>query len=752
MANKRNRNRSNKSKPISRKKRDHVITSNSTNTHSKNVDSDACVHQEHHQKVIKGESSSISSSRRNEGSVMSPRTKTLPSRFSCSPSCLKTNSSFSPMTKQELAKSRSHLRGVNLLRKNCIIISGLPKSKFPTTAEIEKFFSRYGKIVMVVENPKGIGMDCFGKKIRSVDGGGEENLIQSNDSSSPSWTMEDHVFLSYMSEKSANLAVRDINSGKILSAASADGHKTMNHVIRSRFVYSPYCDKFLKGEHCRDLHCVLMHEDVKSNRNMLSPTTSPLTPSGNSSSKSSVAKSFKESYQTPPTILTKERRDVVVGSHYSCETVKSTRSFLEVTTGVEWKKGIKQQEDFCDNRESAKENIQRQQHTNNIIDHRNNEMDIRELPILQREHCQNGIAHSCSSTDASDERTMLDDDLHDEDEKYDDDPYNKHNLLFQQLIATPDSTLTKSTISSKLTLNTNDQSMNGYHRDNGKSILGNNRSPIDLCAKELFVSLNLKDMTTENGTILEFPLNEYSPFQHGDVDGEDEDDDDADISSLQTVKMCTSPWDFQSPLQLEKDNFDTLFSNNLLHTSHMMQNNQHPYFGEDRSHLPIDKGRHNHTLLNQQYLEAPNSVLSTTGKSTNQNESSPKNYTGQPMRFPKSPLSTKSTGCYLAQQQQQQQQRQKEPIWVFPPPQNFPPMTNYRSFPQHYGRQNATYYPQQQQQLPRVNFPFPCPMINHLQPHNGSSCGSGGHPYGNQLNPNYFNHIGQSHNFWWNRM
>jgi hypothetical protein len=601
------------------------------------------------------------------------------------------------------------LKGVNILRKNCIIVSGLPKKEFPTAAAIEKFFARYGKIVLVVENPKGIVAHSPRKKYRGETSDHEHDLLhQQNDSW---WSKEGHVvFISYMNEKSATLAVRDINSGKILSAAAADGENAKNS-IHSRFVYSPYCEKFLKGEHCRDLHCVLMHEDVKSNKNAMSPTS----PSG---CKSSVAKSFKESYRTPPIILKKERSSAVAESQYSSEHVKSTRSFLEVTTGVEWR-GIKQED--CENGQSAGEKIHLHHPTSGEIDHGNDEVELAERRI----------ENSVSSTDTSDERTILDNDHNFEDEEDGDDQF-KRDVVFQQLIATPDSTLTKSTISSKLTLNTNDQSLSGHHRDDYKCCMDHKRTISDLCAKELFVAL--KDMASDNCTLFAFPLNEYSPFQHNDdVDGsDDDDDDDADISSLQTVKMCTSPWDFHSPLQLEKDNFDTLFSNNLFH----------------------NKDNRSSTLAKQ-----PNNVTATNyvlAQRKDPNES-PKNFTEHQVHFSKSPLSTKSTRYYPIQQQyQQHQQHPQQQTWLFPPQHhNFPPMPNYRSFPQHYGQNNATFFPQQQH-IPRVNIPFPYPMVSHLQPHSNGGGGGGtggGHPYGDSLNPNGYNPIGHSPNFWWtNRM
>lgn len=712
MANKRNRNRSNKSKTTTRKKRGDGAISHS------NVDTDAVV-REGTEEVLRKESKT------KETGAIVPRGKigtlsNVPS--SILPPPPPPTSINCSIAKQKLAKSRSHLKGVNLLRKNCIIISGLPKTEFPTIAAIENFFSRYGKIVLVVENPKGI-VAHYCPRTKCLSGGSDQDLLQLNDVSSRKNDENRSVFLSYMSEKSANLALRDINSGKILSTIP-DGRSKQN-IVHSTFVYSPYCEKFLKGEHCRDLHCVLMHEDVKSNRNSLSPTSS-------SGSKSSVAKSFKESYRTPPIILKKERSNAVAESQFSSDYFKNTRSFLEVTTGVE-RKGIEQGN--CLNKESGKENIRQQQHAVSEFNERNGEIEFGERSRIQHGNYHNGTEHSCSSTYTSDERTALDDDDYNDEEDADD--QYKRKIVFQQLIGTPDSTLTKSTISSKLTLNTYDQSPNGYSRDGDNSCIESNRSMSDFCAKELFVALK-KDTTSENRTLLAlaFPLNEFSPFQHGDDDDNDGDNDDVDISSLQTVKMCTSPWDFQSPLQLEKDNFDTLYTNNLFHISRL------PNLGADRCHSSVNKN-HCSTLAHRQNLMASNSMLHTTGKRKNQNES-PNKFIGEHHRFSQtsSPLSTKSTGCYPVQQQQQQQNL------LFPQDQSFPPMTNYRSFPQQYRQQqNANYYPPQH--LPRANFPLPYPMIGHLQPHGG---GGVCHPFSNRLHPNCYNPIGQAPIFWWNRM
>ena len=78
------------------------------------------------------------------------------------------------------------------------MISGLPKAEIFTTTAIEKFFSRYGKIEMVLENPNEIAYH------RCESSSSKEHTA--NDDSKHS-SNEGIVFISFMSERSASLAI-----------------------------------------------------------------------------------------------------------------------------------------------------------------------------------------------------------------------------------------------------------------------------------------------------------------------------------------------------------------------------------------------------------------------------------------------------------------------------------------------------------------------------------------------------------------
>jgi len=344
------------------------------------------------------------------------------------------SSSSSSSKKGDLAKSRKHLLGKHVLRKNCIVVSGLSKR------QAQDYFARFGKICQVLERPKGVSVSS---KDKSTCTSSAEKL----DESSPD------VLVKFMTERSASIAVRDTSS-------------------QAHFAYIPsvpYCDKFLNGENCRDLQCIHLHEDVSA----LSPK-----------SQSSAARTFKASFRTTPTILRKEKS--ASSTSTECWSNVKTKSFLEATMGAQ--KG-KSNETRCSGEcliaSSPKESPPERKEDN----------------LFQEDF-------SCSHvTDNSD----------------DDDDETRSGAF--QLIVTPDSTLTKSTYSSIMTGGTTITTANTSH--NSEHSIGTQKEErfvevVGLPAKQLFV---------KDSRVISPPGPPGNSRQ----------------THSESVKMCTSPWQFGSP-------------------------------------------------------------------------------------------------------------------------------------------------------------------------------------------------------------
>jgi len=191
----------------------------------------------------------------------------------------KKSSSPSSLPSKGRAKCHKHLKGVHVLRKNCIVISGLEK------CQVQEYFARFGKICQVVERPKGVEIAANGAKV---------DQRSTHD-----------VLVTFMSERSAYLAVRE--DGKSIGTGNS---------IEAHFAKIPYCDKFLKGKHCQNLECVYIHEDLSA----LSPRSQP-----------TAANTFKAAFRTTPTILRKNQS--ASSTSAACWSNIKTKSFLEATKG-----------------------------------------------------------------------------------------------------------------------------------------------------------------------------------------------------------------------------------------------------------------------------------------------------------------------------------------------------------------------------------------------------------------------------------
>jgi hypothetical protein len=347
-----------------------------------------------------------------------------------------------------VAATKLHLKGVQIPRKKSIIVSGLSRSTFRSISSVQEYFERYGKICQCVENPKGVWLS-------EIEKGG--------------------IFITFMSEKSAFLAIRDTASKPANSALGPD--------VRCRSAHSTHCNEFIREKHCNNLNCVLTHDNVK-NKN-----TSPR-------SISSVAKSFQESFRTAPTILRKEKGAAesaitgagtdkgMVGSDSATKNCWATtpKSFLDAATGT----------------------VQDRSGTPPMKD---NDED----------------GSNCDSFDVLD--TSSGD---------------------FQLIVTPDSTLTKSTFSSRGTNETSSslKTRKSYDDENETKVTFMNE--LQMPPKELFA----------NPPCIRANFGVISPPTHPSKITVE--------SSQQSIQTFHSPWDIKSPIQLEKDNFDTLGQHEIL--------------------------------------------------------------------------------------------------------------------------------------------------------------------------------------------
>ena len=225
----------------------------------------------------------------------------------------------------------------------------------------------------------------------------------------------------------------------------------------------PYCEKFLNGDNCRDLQCIHLHEDVSA----LSPK-----------SQSSAARTFKAAFRTTPTILRKEKS--ASSSSTECWSNVKTKSFLEATMGGQ--KG-KSNERICSG-------------------------ECVESPPETKEDNLFQDDFSCSHvTDNSD----------------DDDDETRSGAF--QLIVTPDSTLTKSTYSSRMTGGTTITTVNTSH--NSEHSIGTQKEDrfvevVGLPAKQLFV---------KDSRVISPPGPPGNSRQ----------------THSEAIKMCTSPWQFGAP-------------------------------------------------------------------------------------------------------------------------------------------------------------------------------------------------------------
>ena len=193
-------------------------------------------------------------------------------------STLKKSLSPLSLSSKGRAKCHMHLKGARVLRKNCIIISGLPK------CQVQEYFVRFGKICQVVERPEGVEIATSA----NVDQGSTRGVL-----------------VTFMSERSASLAIRE--DGKTIGPGNTIG---------AHFAKIPYCDKFLYGKHCLDLECMYIHEDLST----LSPR-----------SQSTAAKTFKAAFRTTPTILKKKKS--ASSNSTECWNNLKPKSFLEATRG-----------------------------------------------------------------------------------------------------------------------------------------------------------------------------------------------------------------------------------------------------------------------------------------------------------------------------------------------------------------------------------------------------------------------------------
>jgi len=369
---------------------------------------------------------------------------------------------------RDLAKTRLHLKGVQVIRKQSIVVSGLPRATFHSMSLVQEHFGRYGKICQCVENPKGIGL--------------AESEIGNDEQFGA-------MFITFMNEKSVSLAVRDIINSKDTSGTCLGVN------VQCRLGHSTYCNEFLSGKHCRNLDCVLMHEDVKiKGNNYSSHSNSSTSPR----SLSSAAKSFQESFRTAPTILRKEKglAGAGVDTGISVATGSGTkkcwstpRSFLDAATGILNDEDKNERSETGSFRGNEEEDF-------STCDSFDDGMDTR----------------SCGGF---------------------------------QLIVTPDSTLTKSTFS-----------------DATLSSLKTSRSHSECMDTSISKGLAKQLFASHSGNQANFGIIS-PPIQTARTSTESE----------QSMQTFCSPWDIQSPIQLEKDNFSSMKKN-------PPSSNANAYFGQ----------------------------------------------------------------------------------------------------------------------------------------------------------------------------
>ena len=130
---------------------------------------------------------------------------------------------FSPSSSITPMKTRSHLFGISVIKRNAIIVTGI--SPNTNKENLKNFFGKYGKICRCVLNPSSY------YEIRQRDAN------------------ECVAYIAYISDKGATNAVRN-----------ADSTQLDKKCIKVSFTITKYCDKFLKGDYCEDRDCLYLHE------------------------------------------------------------------------------------------------------------------------------------------------------------------------------------------------------------------------------------------------------------------------------------------------------------------------------------------------------------------------------------------------------------------------------------------------------------------------------------------------------------
>ena len=518
---------------------------------------------------------------------------------------------------KDLSKMRRHLKGVQVLRKKSILVTGLKRSRstpacqssqeftFHSLSAVRDYFeSRFGRICKCVENPKGfIESELSSSVSVSVSVSSPHKLADQNEGQ-----LFGAVFITFTHDKSASFAVRDMN-----------GHGT-----RVRFGYIPYCNEFLNGRYCRDLDCVLVHEDTVS----VSPRSL------------SVENSFKESFKTIPTILRKEATAASASASSSDQKRAGTgavtalemkncwdspaRSFLMATKGIR-----------SSNRQGRDTNTTFPANAGGFA----NEIGTIKIATPSRlgsadEDLASSDSHSIDDTDTCSGT-------------------NDTSCGNFQLMVTPDSTLTKSTFSSRMSMNDGTpNNLNGRSpsEDAGSNIslhtniaYGEVDDHMDLPAKQLFANQVSLGVISPPEKVSEEHQRLPQHHQH-----QDKNQYQHNLQEHgQRQKTFSSPWDIQSPFQLEKDNFDALKTNH-----------QKPTTALDTSYIAANP--------NDYFPTVPISMPSTWSTTRNPGPEVRTNNSliPRPSAFPPFQSSTCTAGTsfpYNQQQQQQQQQNRLQP-------------------------------------------------------------------------------------------
>mmetsp|Transcript_45699 Transcript_45699/g.55467 ORF Transcript_45699/g.55467 Transcript_45699/m.55467 type:complete len:514 (-) Transcript_45699:442-1983(-) len=158
---------------------------------------------------------------------------------STAPSSTQMKPSLNPLTLDlknatiSATPSRSHLVGVRVVQRRAILISGLSSNVAKEKVlKRHDYFGKYGRICKCVVDPE-----------RTATALTTENLKNLHCSST--------AYIAFMNERNALHAVR-----------ASNGTMVGKGIITTSLATLRYCDHFLKGNHCDDIDCLLLHELV----------------------------------------------------------------------------------------------------------------------------------------------------------------------------------------------------------------------------------------------------------------------------------------------------------------------------------------------------------------------------------------------------------------------------------------------------------------------------------------------------------